>query len=111
MVKQNTLIACLKFWIVRPGSIETCNTFRSRKIRSSMGDCHSFDPGSNPGPGVLALILGAISYTPTKIEAKWEKSLSSLTATNEILSLLVRVESSSKPSVPYSFPPASFTTR
>jgi hypothetical protein len=36
---------------VRPGSIEELIQ-KLCKVRSSMGDCHSFDPGSNPGPGV-----------------------------------------------------------
>src|SRR5919109_229882 len=44
-----------KLGYVRPGSIEIPGCFwlknQNRTVRSSMGDCHSFDPGSNPGPG------------------------------------------------------------
>ena len=38
---------------MRPDSIEFQwnSKLLKHKIRSSMGDCHSFDPGSNPGPG------------------------------------------------------------
>ena len=40
--------------IVRPGSIAVISElFWYYIIRSSMGDCHSFDPGSNPGPGAI----------------------------------------------------------
>ena len=30
------------------------------KVRSSMGDCHSFDPGSNPGPGAFTIFFDMI---------------------------------------------------
>ena len=40
----------------RPGSIESA-VHKLCKVRSSMGDCHSFDPGSNPGPGAEHIVL------------------------------------------------------
>ena len=42
---------------MRPDSIEFQwnSKLLKHKVRSSMGDCHSFDPGSNPGPGASFL--------------------------------------------------------
>jgi hypothetical protein len=44
---------------MRPGSIEFQwnSKLLKHKVRSSMGDCHSFDPGSNPGPGASFLFI------------------------------------------------------
>ena len=44
--------------IMRPGSIAVISeVIWYCIIRSSMGDCHSFDPGSNPGPGAIMVLL------------------------------------------------------
>src|SRR5215212_7038456 len=74
-----------------------------------MGDCHSSDPGSNPGPGALELtyFLGLISRSFANIS----NIFLSDTAKNDIVFFTPNCESNSEPSVEYSFPPDSFTIK
>src|ERR671924_191953 len=102
-----------KLGYVRPGSIEIPGCFwlknQNRTVRSSMGDCHSFDPGSNPGPGAYLLYLHYLTIFKSSASILYMSS--SITVINDIVLFTPNSDSNSKPLSEYILPPASFTIR